>query len=63
MAAVLEAASGGQSQAAGQCGRDCVSVRTEDEATVVQLTCRRLHRKAERDQVVGPSWARRRKPR
>lgn len=53
VASVLEAASGGQTKTAGHCGQNCVASRMENGAAVVTLTCRRLHRKAERDQVVG----------
>ncbi len=53
VAAVLEAASGGQAKSNQTCGANCVITRSEGGAAVVALTCRRLHRKAERDQVVG----------
>lgn len=53
VAAVLEAASEGQAQSSNACGVNCVNTRGEGRATVVEPTCRRLHRKGDRDQVVG----------
>lgn len=53
VASVLEAASGGPAKTAGHCGLNCVASSDENGAAVIALTCRRLHRKAERDQVVG----------
>ena len=49
---VLEAASGG-GNAAGPAGASCLAVEQEQGRAIVRITAPRIHRKHQRDQIVG----------
>ncbi|MDP3427972.1 MAG: histidine kinase [Humidesulfovibrio sp.] len=50
---VLEAASGGGASAAGPAGASCLAVEQEQGRAIVRITAPRIHRKHQRDQIVG----------
>ena len=50
---VLEAASGAGKGAAGPAGGSCLTVEQEGGASVLRITAPRIHRKHQRDQIVG----------
>jgi chemotaxis protein histidine kinase CheA len=50
---VLEAASGGGASAAGPAGASCLAVEREQGRAILRITAPRIHRKHQRDQIVG----------
>jgi chemotaxis protein histidine kinase CheA len=50
---VLDAASGGGKAAKGPAGDSCLEVLQEQDRAVVRITAARIHRKHQRDQIVG----------
>lgn len=50
---MLEAASGGKASAAGPAGASCLVVRQEQNRAMLRITAPRIHRKHQRDQIVG----------
>ena len=50
---VLEAAGGGNASAAGPAGASCLLVEQEQNRAILRVTAPRIHRKHQRDQIVG----------